>query len=165
MLANDLMIDAFERIKQAVHTAIEGLSDDELTRRPREGANTIAWLIWHLTRVQDDHIADLAGSEQLWMQGWSEKLGLPFEPRATGYGQSADEVGQVKVSAKLLVDYYDTVHDHTVAWVKQLSEDDYIRVVDGNWDPPVTLAVRLVSIIADSLQHVGQAAYVHGLIK
>ena len=165
MLANDLMIDSYERIKHSVHTVIEDLSEDELTKRPSENANTIAWLIWHLTRVQDDHIAGIADREQIWYQGWYEKFDLPFSKSATGYGQSSDEVAKVKVSSKLLIEYFDNVHDSTISWIKQLNEGDYSRIVDGSWKPPVTLAVRLVSVIADSLQHVGQAAYVHGLIK
>ena len=43
-----------------------------------------------------------------------------------------------------------------------LGED---RVVDRTWDPPVTLGVRLVSILDDDTQHAGQAAYVRGLLS
>jgi hypothetical protein len=49
--------------------------------------------------------------------------------------------------------------------VRSLSEADLTRVVDRNWDPPVTVSVRLVSVIADDLQHVGQAAYVRGILQ
>jgi hypothetical protein len=42
---------------------------------------------------------------------------------------------------------------------------DLDRVVDKRWDPPVTLGVRLVSVVDDDAQHVGQAAYVRGLQK
>jgi hypothetical protein len=38
-------------------------------------------------------------------------------------------------------------------------------VVDASWDPPVTLGVRLVSVISDDLQHAGQAAYLRGMIE
>lgn len=165
MLANDLMIDAFNRIKHAVHTTVEDLSEDELISRPDSEANTIAWLIWHLSRVQDNHMAGMAGTEQIWDQGWREKFGLPFDKSATGYGQSSEEVGQVKASAKLLVEYFDTVHDLSINWIQHLKEEDYSKIVDREWDPPVTLGVRLVSVIADSLQHAGQAAYVYGLVK
>jgi hypothetical protein len=165
----DLLIDSFERVREAVHDAVDGLSPAELTARPGgDGSgNTIAWLIWHLTRIQDDHIAGAAGTEQAWSaDGWADRFGLPFRTSETGYGHSPEEVGAVQVrSADLLTGYYDAVHDRTVAYVEALSDADLDRIVDERWDPPVTLGVRLVSVICDDLQHVGQAAYARGLIE
>jgi uncharacterized damage-inducible protein DinB len=165
--ASALLADSFDRIRDAVHQATDGLTEDQLAHRIDPESNTIAWLVWHLTRVQDDHIADAMGAEQLWMsQGWAEDFGLPFPADATGYGQSADEVGSVKgVSAKQLTDYHDAVCDRTLEYVSTLSDADLDRVVDSSWDPPVTLAVRLVSMIADDLQHAGQAAFVRGVVE
>ena len=56
------------------------------------------------------------------------------------------------------------MHARTVAHLAGLSEADLDRVVDERWDPPVTLGVRLVSVISDDLQHAGQAAYLRGLV-
>ncbi len=164
MVSNELIIDAFERIKEVVHQATEGLNIDELAYRPTHMANSIAWLVWHLSRIQDDHIADLTGKKQVWTSGWFDKFGLPFKEGATGYGQTSDEVAAVRVSAELLLDYYDAVHDTTIDFIKTLKDKDYKKVVDERWTPPVTLAVRLISVITDDLQHAGQAAYIRGLI-
>ena len=164
MVANELIIDAFERIKEVVHQTIEDLEDDELAYRPAPNANSIAWLIWHLSRIQDDHIADLTGEKQVWLSGWSEKFDLPFKEASTGYGHTSDEVAAVKAPADLLIDYYDTVHDATIDYINTLNDDNYDKIVDERWDPPVTLAVRLMSIISDDLQHAGQAAYIRGLL-
>jgi hypothetical protein len=164
--ANDLLVDAFDRVRDSVQEVVAGLDEDRLAFRPDPEANSIAWLVWHLTRVQDDHIADVAGSEQLWtVGGWVERFRLPFDVRATGYGQSAEEVGEVRATPELLTGYQDAVHSATVHYVQTLQDDDYARVVDERWDPPVTLAVRLVSVVNDASQHVGQAAYVRGLLS
>src|SRR3954470_12044608 len=161
---SDLLIDGFDRVRETAQSAVDGLDEDALTWRPDPGANTIAWLVWHLTRVQDDHVAGVAGGEQLWtVGGWVERFRLPFDVGATGYGQSADEVGQVRATAELLVGYQDAVHAATVDYLRTLSDDDYDRVVDERWDPPVTLAVRLVSVLDDTTQHAGQASYLRGL--
>jgi len=162
-----LLVDAFGRIREEVHRAVDGLTPDQLTFRPDADANSVAWLIWHLTRIQDDHVADVAATEQIWTAGgWVERFGLPFAVTATGYGHRSDEVAAVRVAdGALLTDYYDAVHDHTVAYVGALTDDDLDRIVDVRWDPPVTLGVRLVSVVSDDLQHVGQAAYVRGLIE
>ena len=163
--ANEVLVDGFDRVKETVHQAVEGLDEDRLAHRPDADANSMAWLVWHLARVQDDHIADVAGSEQLWtVGGWVERFGLPFEVGAIGYGQSSEEVGQVKAGAELLTAYYDAVHGATVDYLRSLRDDDYERVVDERWDPPVTLAARLVSVLNDTTQHAGQAAYVRGLL-
>jgi hypothetical protein len=84
--AIDLLTDAFGRLPDLVHAAVRDLSPDQLTFRIDSDANTIAWLIWHLTRVQDDHLAEVMGAEQLWTaDGWADRFGLPFDVTATGY--------------------------------------------------------------------------------
>lgn len=165
--ATDLLSDAFQRIQGVVRRAVDGLGDDALTFRPDPEGNSIAWLVWHLTRVQDDHIADVAGAEQLWSSaGWAERFGLPFETDATGYGQASSDVAKVRgVSAADLLGYHDAVCAATLAYLATLGDEDLNRVVDTAWDPPVTLGVRLVSVIADDLQHAGQAAFVRGLAE
>src|SRR3954451_12504568 len=121
--ATDLLNDAFDRVRETVHDAVEGLSEDQLTARIDPEANTIAWLAWHLTRVQDDHVADVAGAEQLWTSaGWVERFRLPFDVNATGYGQSAEQVRQVRATAEMLSGYQDAVHDSTVSYLRTLTD-------------------------------------------
>jgi hypothetical protein len=162
----NLLTDAFGRIRDAVHRAVDGLSPEELAFRVDPDANSIAWLTWHLTRIQDDHIADAAGTTQAWTsRGWAERFGLPFDVSDTGYGHAPDHVAAVRVeSAELLTGYHDAVYQQTVAYVGSLTDDDLTRIVDPSWDPPVTLGVRLVSVIADDLQRAGQVAFVRGAL-
>jgi Protein of unknown function (DUF664) len=163
MTSADILIDAFGRTQENVHAVVRGLTAGQLAERIAPDANPIAWLVWHLTRVQDDHIAEVAGGDQIWIaQGWHERFGLPFEPTATGYGQSDADVAAVRVPASLLAGYLDAVTDRTIDYVRGLHGDELTRVVDENWDPPVTLAVRLVSVLSDDLQHAGQTALIKG---
>ena len=165
--ATAVLTDGFERIREVVHAACDGLGEDDLTFRLDAEANSIAWLIWHLSRIQDDHVADVAGAPEAWTDaGWVERFGLPFPASATGYGHSAADVAAVRgLSADDLLGYFDAVHERTVAYLATLADDDLDRVVDTSWDPPVTLAVRLVSVLSDDLQHAGQAALVRGLLE
>jgi uncharacterized damage-inducible protein DinB len=166
MSSSDLLVDAFGRIREEVHGAVEGLTEDQLTYRVEARANTIAWLVWHLTRVQDDHIADVAGTDQVWVAGgWAERFDLPFGVAATGYGHTDQDVALVRVPADLLIGYHDAVHDATIRYVRNLTDDDLPRIVDDSWDPPVSLGVRLVSVVDDDTQHAGQAAFVRGIIE
>jgi hypothetical protein len=162
----DLLADAFDRIQGVVGRALDGLSDEQLATRVEPGANTVGWLVWHLTRIQDDHVCAVAGVEQAWTaQGWYDRFGVPFDPADHGYGHREEQVGEVRVSGELLRGYHDAVHARTLDYVRTLTDPDYDRVVDTNWDPPVTLGVRLVSVISDDLQHAGQAAYVRGMLQ
>lgn len=162
--SNELIIDAFGRIKEVVNETVAGLSEKDLLSRQSDDANSIGWLIWHLTRIQDDHIADVANIKQVWGEdGWFERFKLSYDISATGYGHSSEEVGAFQASSKLLLGYHDAVHGATVTFVRNLSNDEYQRIVDKRWDPPVTLAVRLISVITDDLQHADQAA--RGLLR
>lgn len=162
----ELLIEAYERIGQVVHHVVDGMDEDALTARLDPDANSIAWLVWHLARVQDDHVADVAGTDQVWTaSGWAERFGLPFDDSVIGYGQTSDEVGQVRAPADLLTGYYDEVQAASITYLSHLTDDDLERVVDERWDPPVTLGVRLVSVLSDDLQHAGQAAFVKGVLE
>ncbi|MGW7609909.1 mycothiol transferase [Streptomyces sp. NPDC054766] len=167
MLAKDILIDGFGRIREEVRATVDGLPPDGLNARPSETANSISWLVWHLTRVQDDHVADAAGTDQVWLtDDWAKRFGLDLPLRDTGYGHTSAKVARVRVeSGDLLLGYYDAVHERTLAFIGGLTAQDFERVVDERWDPPVTLGVRLVSVLSDDLQHVGQAAYVRGLVQ
>ncbi|WP_327115223.1 DinB family protein [Nocardia sp. NBC_01730] len=166
MTSADVLTDAFERIREVVHEAVDGLGEDELAHRIDQGANSIAWLVWHLTRVQDDHVSEVADVEQVWTaRGWSDRFALPIDGRATGYGDRPVDVAVIRAPAELLTGYYDAVHEQTLRFVRKLGDSDLERIVDIRWDPPVTLGVRLVSVISDDLQHAGQAAFVRGVIE
>ncbi|MFD7407135.1 DinB family protein [Streptomyces sp. NPDC059866] len=167
MHAKDILSDGYSRIQEEVHAVVDGLGADDLNARPSARANSIAWLVWHLTRVQDDHIADASGLDQVWpAQGWDKRFGLGLPRDDTGYGHSPAKVAKVRVdSGDLLTGYYDAVHDQTLDFVRGLTAKDLERIVDERWDPPVSLGVRLVSVLSDDLQHVGQAAYVRGLLQ
>lgn len=162
----ELLADALSRIQEAVHGAVTDLTAEETAEIVEPGANSVGWLIWHLTRVQDDHVADVAGHEQLWTaEGWEKRFSLPFTSGSVGFGQGPDEVAEVRVAdIALLTGYYDAVHDRTLEFVGGLTDEELDRVVDTRWDPPVTLGVRLVSVIDDDIQHAGQAAFIRGLL-
>jgi uncharacterized damage-inducible protein DinB len=166
MSSAELILDGYARINQVVHQAVEGLTRDELTTRVSPEANTIGWLVWHLARVQDDHLAQVRGTEQVWTaQGWSGRFELPFEDSATGYSQSAADVSAVRAPAELLLGYLDAVHQDNQAYLAGLSEADLSVVVDESWTPPVTLSARLISVLSDDLQHAGQAAFIRGIVR
>jgi len=162
----DLLNDAFGRLPELVRAAVSGLTPEQLRWTPAAGANPIGWLVWHLTRIQDDHVADLIDGKQIYVDGdWGPRFALRSDPNDTGYAHRPAQVAAVAPESwQVLVDYYTAVHERTMRFVDGLSPADLDRIVDENWDPPVTLGVRLISVVNDDAQHVGQAAYVRGLL-
>lgn len=161
-----LLVELYGRFPPLAHHAIEGLSREELVTQPAPGANTIAWLVWHVARVQDHHVSEILETRQVWMEGtWAERFGLDPDPSNTGYGHAPADVRAVApVLPRDPEDYLGAVQERTVPWLRALTAEDLDRVVDTRWDPPVTMGVRLVSIADDALQHLGQATYVRGLL-
>ncbi len=164
METSELLTDSFGRIRELYVDIAADLTPEAARRRPDGSGNPIVWLLWHTARVQDDHVAGLSGGTQAWQDGWADRLGLPFDTFDIGYGHSSDEVDAVRVERlEDLVDYHQSVHQLTLAYLERVDHDELDRVVDRHWDPPVTAGARLVSILGDCLQHLGQAAYVKGL--
>jgi Protein of unknown function (DUF664) len=162
----ELFLELYSRIPPLARSAVEGLDVDRLTYAPTPSANTIAWLVWHLARVQDHHVAEVLGADQLWIGGpWAARFGLAPDSTNTGYGHAAGQVAAVRPDGpQVLLEYLDAVDRRTRTMLAGLVPGDLDRIVDRRWDPPVTLGVRLVSIADDSLQHAGQAAYLRGLL-
>jgi hypothetical protein len=169
MTSADLLVDGFGRISENVADVLSGLTPDQLAYQIDASANPISWLVWHLTRVQDDHVANAFGVAQVWSDGgWAARFGLPAEMTDHGWGHTADQVatvGTATASAELLTEYHEATYAHTVKLVSGVTDADLNRIVDTRWTPPVTLGVRLVSVLDDDMQHVGQAAYLRGLIR
>lgn len=168
MNVNEVLIDGYSRISQILNRTLPGLTPEQLVFRPAEEANSIAWLAWHLTRVQDHHLSDLAGRPQLWVSdGWHERFGKPADPADTGQRYTAEQVAAIRPSeAQLLLDYHDAVFQRSVEYINTLSESDLDRELnEPQWSPLPTVGVRLISVIADNIQHAGQAAYVKGIIE
>ncbi|OBI27147.1 hypothetical protein A5709_06150 [Mycobacterium sp. E1386] len=160
----ELLRDAFTRLIEHVDEIADGLTDDVAGYQATPDANSIAWLLWHSARVQDIQLADVAGVEQVWLRdGWVDRFGLDLPRNDTGYGHKPEQVAKVKAPADLLAGYYHAVHKLTLEYIAGVTAAELERVVDTNWDPPVTASARLVSIIDDCAQHLGQAAYVRGI--
>ena len=164
MNAPELAADAVGRIRDLVHSIADGLDPDQLAVQPGGSANSIGWLLWHVSRVEDHHVAGLMGDEQLWISdGHAAALGFDEDPQNVGYGHSAAEAAAVRIAQPTrLLAYHDAVTDRSLAYLSTLSDADLDRIVDESYTPPVTAGVRWMSVLSDSLQHLGQAAYARG---
>jgi uncharacterized damage-inducible protein DinB len=164
--SNELLKDAFTRVRELVHTAATGIDSAKLTYRPEPGANSIAWLVWHLTRIQDDHVSEIAGLEQAWVtDGWAQKFGMEPDPENDGRGHGPEQVAAIAPDdPELLIAHHNAVSDRTFRYLETVDASELDRIIDYSYDPPVSVGVRLVSVISDNIQHAGQARYLRGIV-
>ncbi len=162
----ELLVDGFGRIRENVAAVLTGLAPEQAAYRVDADANPVSWLVWHLTRVQDDHVAAAFGVPQVWSSGgWAARFKVPGA-MDTGWGHSRDQVTAFAAATSdsaLLLEYHEAVYGQTVKLVSEVADADLDRIVDRRWTPHVTLGVRLVSVLDDDMQHVGQAAYVRSI--
>jgi len=165
MTTSELLVDAFGRIRQLVQQSVTGADSEGLSYRPEPGANSIAWLAWHLTRTQDDHVSEIAGIDQAWIaEGWHDRFEMEADPDNTGYGHGPDDVAAILADPDVLLAYHEVVADRSLVHLATLDDAGLDRIIDRSYDPPVTVGVRLVSVVSDNLQHAGQARYLRGII-
>jgi hypothetical protein len=163
----ELLADLFGRVDEHIAEILHGLDPTLLDEPPEEGSNPIGWLLWHLTRVADTHVAEILETEQLWVaDGWAGRFGRDPDPLDMGFGHTAEQVAAFRSgSTSLLIDYWAAVWERTRGVLASTTPEELDRIVDRRWDPPVSLGVRLVSIADDAIQHAGQAAYVKGVLQ
>lgn len=164
----DLLLELHGRIDEHVHEAVDGLDAEALVATLAPGTNPIGWQIWHLTRVEDSHVAELLDEEQVWITDpdHAAGVGITPDPDNTGYGHSEEQVAEIRPTGPaVLVAYHDAVAARTRRFLRTLDAEALDRVVDDAWDPPVTMGVRLVSVADDAIQHAGQATYLRGLLE
>jgi len=161
----NLVIDGYGRISEILERALKDLTPDDLVWQPRPESNSIGWLTWHLTRIQDDHIASLMGEEQLWVkEGWHVKFNYPADSNDMGHGHSAEQIAALKSDSGTLLGYHKAVLERSKNYFKTLTEADLDRVLnEPRFQPLPTLGVRIISVLSDNLQHAGQVGYLRGL--
>jgi hypothetical protein len=168
METRDLVLDALDRVRNVLQRTLTGLTLDELHRQPSSDTNSIAWLTWHLTRVQDVGISGLFGQDQAWIsQQWHTTFGIDPDPDNDGFGHTPDQVAAFRApSVQALLDYHNSVLTRSKTYVADLASADFDRTLnEPQYQPLPTVGVRLVSIISDNLQHAGQTAYLRGLFQ
>jgi len=165
---NELIIDIFERMSQMLQRALDGLTDEELDKQPRSDSNSIGWLVWHLTRVQDNFVSGLLNMEPIWIrEKWYDKFNRPSNPQDSGFGHSPEDVTSFRSpSSETLLGYHQTVLKQTKKYLTDLTIDDLNRKLDDPRFPtPPTIGIRMSMVVNDNLQHVGQAAYLRGILQ
>ena len=169
---SDLLVEVLQRIESDLTDVLADVTADELRFRPGGTGNPVGWLAWHIARITDEldlleQIAAIAGAESMWTaEGWVARFGLPVDPFDTGYGHSSEEVDAATCADRqLLVGYARATFQACRELLIRLDDEEWEQVIDCSYRPPVTVRVRVVSVIGDCWQHIGQASYAVGLAR
>ncbi|HEY7166615.1 MAG TPA: DinB family protein [Candidatus Binatia bacterium] len=162
-----LVLDALGRVREMVREALKDLSADELLAPPKPH---IAWLTWHIARVQDANFSGLIAKPQLWISGgWHARFRMPPDPKdyGSGHRQTPAQVDAFTVTDKgLLLGYHDAVFARTKEYLSTVTNADLNRVLnEPQYQPLPTLSIRLASVINCNTRHAGQIEYLRGLVK
>lgn len=164
-----LIAEIYNEISRELERALDGLTMDDLNQQPRPDCNSIGWLAWHLTRCQDVANADLIGEEQLWLkEKWHAMFGRAADPTDIGYGHSSEDALNFRAPDSItLLKYHRRVLEKTLHYINlELTENDLEREFQKPTFPGINTVRRMfVGVISDNLQHVGQIAYIRGLLK
>ncbi|MDG0867425.1 mycothiol transferase [Candidatus Lucifugimonas marina] len=164
MESSDLLVEAYSHITRIVHQAADDLSQEQLAYRPEEGSNSIAWLVWHLTRIQDSHLKNVVQLEEAWLtEQWDERFGMAGST-GIGFGDGPEEVAAMRPPRAILLGYHDRVAGRVLDYLPTVDAEELDRIVDTNYDPHVKAGIRLMSVVQDNTQHAGQARYLRGMI-
>lgn len=167
-----LLRDGFGRVREGLELLLESAEPRMLRFRASKNSNSVAWLTWHLTRIEDDHFTHMARAlgnestlEQCWISlDWVGRFNLPYRRLDTGFGHSSDQVADFGVyDGEYLLGYHRDVHEQAMGILATLREEDFSTIIDRRWNPPVTAGVRLISILAETTKHLGQAEFLQGI--
>ena len=165
-----LLADGLDRSRERFDRVLDGVTVEQANARPVSGLapriDSLTWLAWHTAREIDLQISALAGVEPLWTgAGFSARFALPLPDDTEDWRHTPEQAALVRVDdLALLTDYLDAACALARDYLDGLEAAALDDVVDRSWDPPVTRAARLVSIIDDAAQHSGQAVYARRLL-
>ncbi len=108
-----------------IGTVWKSIPEALMRQRPYPQVNSIAWNVWHLTRVEDAGLNLFVGerSQVFDEDNWMQRLNLPW--RHQGSGMTFPEVDELNQQINLqgLHDYSDAVHARTLEIVAQFDPD------------------------------------------
>ena len=161
---NQFIIALLEAAYRSIKQATDDLTDEQLYYQPTAETNSIAWLVWHLSRWRDAVSATISGEAQIWVSaGWAQRCGIPDE--RTGLGDTPAQVTAFRVERAVLFGYVEAAHQCTVGRVAALTPTQLEQSITSYTGEKRPAWRALAGVCGDSAQHTGQIAYLRGLMS
>jgi uncharacterized damage-inducible protein DinB len=166
----DFILRCLHTSEDMILKAVDGLSREELARRPNDQSNSIGWTLWHLARLEDVLVVDLIEQKpQLWIaNGWYKKFGRAEDRNDHGFRHTAQDVAAFQVpEPDVLVGYFKAVRGEVKSFLGTFSNDGLEQPAKrwGGGEGTVKAGNYLTALVDEALAHGGQIAYLRGLYR
>lgn len=161
MDAKELLLRSLEESHGYLTKALNGLTQEEATWSPSPECNSIAFILWHMIRVEDFFVNRVIQHEKELYETkkWQEKLGTP----AKAYGYTVEELKAWPApKLEILREYANSVQENTLAFLNSIPNERLSEVPRPDRSPD-SIGVMLEHLITEIALHVGQIAYLRGV--
>ena len=154
-----------EEYLQALQRTLEGLTPAEVRWQPTLHTNHIAWLVWHMARMEDRWVSRVRQHPEVWTaDGWAERFRM--DSASNGVGQTMEEVRAMpEIPLTDLLAYFDAVRAVTRPYLAQATDTDLSREYPLPRGGTVTGSWVLGHILVEESQHLGQVALLRGMMR
>jgi len=160
---NGFISSVIKRSYDWIKLACDDLTEDQMHYQSTPDSNSIAWMVWHSSRIKDQVTASIVGESEVWLaDGWAERFGIA--PEANGIGDRPEQVTSFRVRSDFLLGYADAAHNVTIQRLSkilpaQLAQPS--RYVLGDTRP---VWRSLQGMLGDAYSHAAQVSYLRGMI-
>jgi hypothetical protein len=160
---NRYMVALCEAPYRWVKRTLEELPQEQLYYQPTPDTNSIAWLVWHLSRWRDRISAAVAGEPEVWVgDGWADRFGMTAD--RTGLGDTPEQVASFRPGLADLSGYAEAAHQALVQRVSRLTPQQWEAEIEYQPGSRRPAWRALVSVVEDSAEHTGQVNYLRGML-
>ena len=163
MDAKEFALEALERARAVTMIAIDGLTPEHFHWRPNPTANSIAFLLWHISRVEDRFTSDLRNMEEIWLtEEWHKKFAVAISENGIGWGP--EQIQDFRPAIELVVSYLQRVRNISLETISRLNISQFKEQLTPS-RPDFTVANTLQTIVYHENHHQGAIGYIRGLIE
>jgi uncharacterized damage-inducible protein DinB len=155
-----------EEYLQGLRSVLEGLTSPEARWQPTLHTNHIAWLVWHMARVEDAWVnRRLRGTTEVWVaEGWADRFGMDHD--SVGAGQTIEEIRAMPdIPLTDLMTYFDAVRTITRQYLDQVTDEELWREYQHPRRGSVTGVWIVGHLLVEESQHTGQVALIRGMMR
>jgi len=165
----ELLQQAFHLAHQGLRIAVKRLSTEQILWRPQEGANSIAFYLWHIPRTTDFYLhRRILGGTEIWAsQEWEKTLPVLTEGSSSGIGTgfTDQQVGAMPALAvSTYVSYLDAVESALYDWLGDQTPEQLDAEIQREGFQKAQVLRVLLSALGHTHGHTGEIGYIKGLM-
>ncbi len=159
----DIILGSLQQSQGFLAKALDDLTQEEASWRPTSECNSIAFILWHLARVEDYFMSRVIQrqTETYEAEGWQQKLGTA--PRDMGFGYTVEKLQAWPVpKLEIIRGYHEAVRLKTLAFLESATPEKLAEVPRPDRSPD-SIGISLGHMATELALHISQIAYLRGV--